>query len=333
MFPRQSIAITAGDPCGIGPEVILKALASVAAPARMTRVVIGDYAIFERTAQTLRLRLPAWHVVHPDQSWPLSDRALIFLDRGSSSAARAGRPSRESGKASLAYLEMALALWKAKRISALVTGPVTKWAINLSHPGFAGQTEYLAHALHVRDVVMMFVSDSLKIALLTRHLPLRDVASTVDRALMRTTLRLTHRALTEYFKVSRPRLAVCGLNPHAGEAGLYGREEQTVLLPVMRHVRQQGVRCEGPFAADGLFAEPRASDYDAVICWYHDQGLIPFKMAARDRGCQLSVGLPLIRTSPDHGSAPDIAGRGLAHPGSMRYAIQLAATLARSGER
>ena len=223
------------------------------------------------------------------------------------------------------YVDHAIALARSGAIQGLVTAPVTKWAIDRASHGFTGQTEHLARALKCRDVAMMFVSERLRVVLLTRHLALRDVSRAVTPQLLRQTLQLTADALKRHFHVRHPRLAVCGLNPHAGEDGLFGEEERTVLRPVLRRLRLPGVRCEGPFAADGFFAN--AHRFDAVVCWYHDQGLIPFKMAARDQGCQLTVGLPIVRTSPDHGSALDIAGRGVAHPGSMIYALQLAIKL------
>ena len=249
----------------------------------------------------------------------------MFLDCAHSATFMPGRSSREAGAASLIYVDHALALWRAKRLRALVTAPVTKWAIARSQPSFVGQTEYLAGAMGAREVVMLFVSDRLRVALLTRHVPLARVSRSISRQTLQSALRLTAGALATHFKIRRPTLALCGLNPHAGEAGRCGTEERTVMAPVLRALRREGLRCEGPFAADGFFAgTPR---YDAVVCPYHDQGLIPFKMLARDRGCQLSVGLPTIRTSPDHGSALDIAGRGMANPGSMIYALRLAAKL------
>jgi 4-hydroxythreonine-4-phosphate dehydrogenase len=180
-----------------------------------------------------------------------------------------------------------------------------------------------------REVAMMFVSDPMRLVLLTRHLPLRAVAAAVDCREALATMGVAVAALRRWFGVARPRLAVCGLNPHAGEAGLFGDEEQRVLVPAMRALRRRGVACDGPLAADGFFAQPAlVATYDAVVCWYHDQGLIPFKMASRDRGCQLTVGLPIPRTSPDHGTALEIAGQGIADPGSMRYALALAIRLA-----
>lgn len=308
--PRPSLLITAGDPCGIGPEVMLKALASSLPFCRVT--VIGDLAVFERTAVRVGRRLPR-------------GSHLEFLDLAHRQRYTPGRPSAASGRASLDYLEVAVDLLRRGEAQGLVTAPVTKWAVERARRGFEGHTEYLAHAFGVANPVMMFASPRLRVVLLTRHVALRQVPSRVTPRLVRDAIRTTLDGLRREFGIRRPRLAVCGLNPHAGEAGLFGREEQRVLLPVMRELSRRGIRLEGPVSADGFFADP--SGYDAVLCWYHDQGLIPFKLLARDRGCQVTLGLPIVRTSPDHGSALDIAGRNCAHPGSMRYAIHLASTL------
>ena len=318
------VAVTAGDPCGIGPEVILKALRAARAGSRVRFVVIGDLAVFERLARRLHLPLPAWQVRVSTDRRPWTSR-LTFLDCRHRGRFLPGHSSAAAGQASLDYLQSAVELWRSGRIRALVTGPVTKWAAAKRLPSFIGQTEYLAGATRARDVVMMFVSDHLRIALLTRHLPLSRVSSVMTPRLLRRTVEVTAQTLTAWFNIRRPRLAVCGLNPHAGESSA-SSEEQTVMRPALEALRRRGIRCEGPFAADGFFASPPS--YDAVICPYHDQGLIPFKMLARDRGCQLSAGLPLLRTSPDHGTALDIAGRGIANPGSMRYALELAIRLA-----
>ena len=319
------IAITAGDPCGVGPEVVLKALRSLRTARNAHLVVIGDHAVFRQAARRLRVRLPRWRIVRPAQRWQPTGPGTTFVDCAHRATFIPGRPTRAAGTAALAYLDCAIGLARACRIRALVTAPVTKWAIERVSRGFVGQTEYLARAFRRRDVAMMFVSDRLRVVLLTRHLALCDVPRAVNQRLLRATLRLTAEALQRHFRLRHPRLALCGLNPHAGEGGLFGQEERTVLLPVLRRLQLPGVICEGPFAADGLFANARG--FDAIVCWYHDQGLIPFKMAARDQGCQLSVGLPIVRTSPDHGSALDIAGRGTANPGSMIYALNLAVQL------
>lgn len=306
-----TVALTAGDPCGIGPEVILKALAAWRPPSRVRLVVIGDRAVFDAEARRSGRRVPSW----PD-----------WLDCGHRHMFTPGRPSLSAGAASLDYLKRAVSLARAGHIQALVTGPVTKWAVARAHPGFTGHTEYLAQAFRARSVVMMFVSDRLRVALLTRHLPLARVPGALTPKFLRASIRIAADTLRGQFGIARPRLALCGVNPHAGE-GAPDSIEARVMRPVVAALRRQGIACEGPFAADGFFAAS-AERYDAVVCPYHDQGLIPFKLAARDRGCQLTAGLPFVRTSPDHGSGLDIAGRGIANPGSMRYALALAARLA-----
>ena len=306
-----TVALTAGDPCGIGPEVILKALAAWRPTAGARLIVIGDLAVFESAARRLGRRVPQW----PE-----------WLDCGRSNSFTPGRSSALAGRASLDYVDRAIALARARRIQALVTGPVTKWAVARARPGFVGHTEYLADAFRVRNVVMMFVSEQLRVALLTRHLPLARVSRAITPRLVRTSIRLTAETLRARFGIRRPRLALCGVNPHAGE-GAPDSLEARVMRPALAALRRQGISCDGPVAADGFFAGS-IRRYDAVVCPYHDQGLIPFKMAARDRGCQLTAGLPLVRTSPDHGSGLDIAGQGIADPGSMRYALALAMRLA-----
>ena len=325
----MTVAVTAGDPCGIGPELILKTL-PVLRPHRA--IIIGDLPVFARAARVLKHPLPGWRVVRK-LTGVLDTAGLVFLDCASRGTFAPGHPTPAAGAAALRYLDHAAALAQQQVVSAVVTAPVTKWAIERSGVHFEGQTEYLARALRARDPVMMFVSEALRVVLLTRHLPLSDVPRRVDRRLIRITLQRTVDALRRQFKIRQPRVAVCGLNPHAGEAGLFGDEERRVLLPALAALRRRGVRCEGPFASDTLFARLTGTawgreTFDAVVCWYHDQGLIPFKMAAGDRGCQLTLGLPVVRTSPDHGSALDIAGRGVADPGSMRYALTLALQLA-----
>jgi 4-hydroxythreonine-4-phosphate dehydrogenase len=312
----KSLVMTAGDPCGIGPEVILKAL-SRPLPNRVRVVIVGDVAVFKQAAARLGRRLPR-------------ENTIELLDLAHRQRYTPGKPGAASGQASLDYLDAAIHLLRSGTAGGLVTGPVTKWAIERAGHPFQGHTEYLAKALGAPAPVMMFVSPKLRVVLLTRHVALREVPRRVTPALLRHTIRATADGLRRYFGVRRPRLAICGLNPHAGEAGMFGGEEQRLLAPLLRASRfgavaGDGVRLDGPVSADGFFVNP--SGYDAVLCWYHDQGLIPFKLLARDTGCQLTLGLPIIRTSPDHGSAPDIAGKNLAHPGSMRYALELAAKL------
>jgi 4-hydroxythreonine-4-phosphate dehydrogenase len=329
---RPAVAITSGDPAGIGPEVVLKALPGLVQLSGVQWLIIGDWSAYEATARACGLTLPMWQRLRSGAS-PLSDASLIphaepivFIDGGVEEAWQLGVTSAHAGRAAQRYLDMALDLWRVGRIRGLVTAPVTKASIEAGGRHFRGHTEYLAEAMGVRDVVMLFCSDKLRVALASRHIPLAEVALRVDEACLSMTIAKTHEALRRLFGIVSPRVAVTGLNPHAGEGGLFGREEQSVFRPVQQELLKQGIACEGPFAADGFFAGAY-QNYDAVVCWYHDQGLIPFKLLARDSGCQISVGLPIVRTSPDHGSALDIAGKNQAHPGAMAYALDLAARL------
>ncbi len=320
------VVITAGDPSGIGPEVIVKALARSrsgggARPAGATLIVVGDRPVFSQTAKAARQSFPSW---------------VRFLDLGHRDRFVPGRSTPAAGRASLRYLETAMSLMRSGQAQALVTGPLTKRSVEPWAKGFQGQTEWLAHACGASRVVMTFVAGRLRVALVTRHQGLRAVMRSMRPEELRETITVLAEGLRRSFGIARPRLAVCGVNPHAGEGGLFGEEEQRVMCPVLRALQRNGLRVEGPFAADGFFpgfvrrlqsAPSAAAPYDAVVCWYHDQGLIPFKLVARDSGCQVSLGLPIIRTAPDHGSALDIAGRGVADPGSMRAAIALAVEL------
>ena len=304
-----TLGITAGDPCGIGPEVILKALGSKQINRRVHWVVIGNALDFKKTAQYLRHKHPA---------------RISFIDCPSAHSFRPGESSAASGLASLEYLNESVRLWRKGLIQGVVTASITKWAIQKSFPSFVGHTEYFAKATRTRSVVMLFAAEKLRVVVLTRHIPLKAVSRVVTKSLLASAIRMIATSLKRDFGISKPRVVVCGINPHAGE-GRPASEESKVLLPVIKALRREGIRCEGPVAADGFFAGPVKQD--VVIAPYHDQGLIPFKIAARDSGCQVTVGLPFIRTSPDHGSALDIAGQGIADPGSMIYALNLAAKL------
>lgn len=304
-----TLGITAGDPAGIGPEVILKALSAKAINRRVRWVIIGDSPVFTQTARQLRLKL---------SDYPLIDCRQITRLAPAANFAR-------SGAASLKYLDTAVRLWCLGYLQGLVTAPVTKWAIQKSAPSFVGHTEYFAKATRSRQVVMMFASDQLRIVVLTRHVPLATVSRALTQSLVVSAVRMTAAALKQDFAIMRPKIALCGINPHAGE-GKALSEESRVLVPAIKQLNRSGISCDGPVAADGFFAGP--IKHDAVVAAYHDQGLIPFKMAARDKGCQVTLGLPFVRTSPDHGSALDIAGKGKADCGSMVYAMNLAARLA-----
>lgn len=305
---NKVIGITLGDPGGIGPEVVTKALSSPKVRSWARYIVITDEGMCP---------LPKSESISP-----------YLVDTNIDKQLALGKISKANGYSSLLYLQTATELLKDGRIDALVTAPVSKEAIMLSDRRFIGHTEYLADAFNIPEVGMMFVSDMLRTIIVTRHIPIQAVsrALTVDNIV--TTLQLTHTALKNNFGISKPRIAVCGLNPHAGENGKIGKEDLKIIKPALQKARRKRIQAMGPFAADTLFVPDKLSAYDCVVAMYHDQGLIPIKSLAFDTVVNLTVGLPFIRTSPAHGTAFDIAGQNIADPTSMVEAIRLASQLA-----
>ena len=238
-----------------------------------------------------------------------------------------GRLSADAGAAAGAAIRTSIRLVLAGEARALVTAPVSKHALHLAGINAPGQTELLQRLTRSPHVAMMLVSGSLRVGLVTIHTPLRKVPRELTDALLRERITVIHRALRTDWGIASPRLAVLALNPHAGEGGDLGNEEQRVIIPVIAALREEGLRLEGPFPADAFFARYEPGSYDAVVAMYHDQGLIPVKMSARGKAVNVSVGLPLVRTSPDHGTAFDIAGRSIADPASMIEAIRTAVSL------
>ena len=316
---RPAIGLTLGDPHGIGPEILLKALARPSVRRLAHWIVIGDRGVLERTARRL-------HLAFVERAPHLS---LVNLANVDPRRWRPGRLSPEAGRASHAYLREAMHQWRAGAMQALVTAPVTKAAIQQAAIPFIGHTEFFARATRRPRIAMMLVGGPLRVVLVTRHVPLSDVPRRVTPEALRSTIRLTHQALRHWFGLRRPRIAVASLNPHAGEAGSMGQEERRVLQPVITALRRSCASLTGPVAPDAAFYDAYRGRYDAVVCMYHDQALIPLKMIARDTGVNVTLGLPFVRTSPDHGTALDIAGRGAADPGAMIDAMELAARLCR----
>lgn len=301
------IGITLGDPGGIGPEIVAKALSSRSLRSRAKFVIFGDEGL---------CALPKNANIEFNRVGAITPREVSV-----------GGITQKNGRAALQYLRTAMRFIKSNRVDALVTAPVCKEAIILSEKSFIGHTEFLADACRVKSVGMMFVSDVLRTIIVTRHIPLNAVARAISSAAVLETIRLTHKALRTHFGISRPRIAVCGLNPHAGENGTIGREEQTCILPALRQAKRSRIQVFGPFAADTLFLPAKLKDYDCVVAMYHDQGLIPVKTLAFDKVVNLTVGLPFVRTSPAHGTAFDIAGQNKADPASMISALKLACDL------
>jgi len=298
-----------GDPSGIGPEIVARALADARVRRALVPVVFGDGPSLRRLegAQVRAVtRLPA------------ADR-------------RPGKPSRAGGRAQLAYVRAAVAAARAGEVDALCTAPVSKEQISRSGERFVGHTELLAESFG-REVLMLLDGPRLKVALATNHVSIRDLPRALTRGRVAGALALLDASLRPLLGRS-PRLAVCGLNPHAGDGGVLGREDQAVIAPAMKDAARRGVRCEGPFAADGLFASllrARRPRFDAVLAMFHDQGLVVVKALDFERTVNVTLGLPLPRTSPDHGVAYDIAGKGRADAEPMISALLKAAILARA---
>lgn len=312
---RPRIALTAGDPAGIGPEVVLKALASSRRPdAELT--VYGSVAALEERARRLHLPGPTG----------LEAELVDVVTEGSVTL---GQVSPAGGRASAEAVLRAARDALAGRIDALVTAPLHKESLHAAGYPWPGHTEMLAEAAGVSDVAMMFLGGGLRVALLTIHRPLRSVGDAITRPQVERVVRLVHRELPGLGASGR-RIAVCGVNPHAGDGGLFGREEIEVLRPALAGLHGEGIDVYGPFPADGLFARATRGEYDAVIAAYHDQGLIPVKLLGFGRAVNVTLGLPFVRTSVDHGTGFDIVEKGEADPSSLLEAMQLATTLVRT---
>jgi len=303
------IGITMGDPAGIGAEVIAKALDSVVGICHP--LIIGEKDCF--------LRYKKIRVIEDVSQITFNEPNL--LDLKNVSKIKPGRFSKETGRASYEYILKCFSLLAEKKIAAMVTGPICKEAMNLAGYKFAGHTDLLA-SLSQSKVAMMFVSKPIKVTLTTIHIPLADVPSQITKDKVYQVIKLSHSALVSWFRIKEPKILVLGLNPHAGEGGLFGREEEEIKKAIKR-ASKEGISTEGPLPPDTAFLKKA----DCFVAMYHDQGLIPIKMLAFDTAVNLTLGLPFVRTSPDHGCAFDIAGKGIASAKSMIEAIRLAKRL------
>jgi 4-hydroxythreonine-4-phosphate dehydrogenase len=318
-----------GDPSGIGPEIIAMALARPEIAALCSVIVIGDERAMARgigiTGLPLRL------VTVPDGLPPADpDPAVIHLRPMSSLGAgdlEFGKPTIASGEAIYRYINEAARLCLSGAVSAMATAPISKEALNRAGHHYPGHTELLAELTGIGEFVMMLAGDRLRVTLVTIHEALKDVPSLVTKEKVLSTIRITHRDVDRYFR-KNPRIAVLALNPHCGEGGLFGNEEEQIIKPAIDAARREGIDAVGPLSADTLFHFAVKGEYDAVVCMYHDQGLIPLKLLHFDDGVNVTLGLPIIRTSVDHGTAYDLAGTGTASDASMAAAIRMAAAMA-----
>jgi 4-hydroxythreonine-4-phosphate dehydrogenase len=315
---KPLLAITAGDMNGIGPEVVLKALAHSRVRSACTPVLVGPAAVFRYAAK------PAGKVAL------LSKVAIVELPGKEDATPRPGALSQAAGRIAGLAIEKAVELVHAGEVEGIVTAPVSKHALHLAGFNVPGQTEMLQELTGAPGVAMMLVSHAMKVGLATIHIPIKAVSRALTFELLTSRVRIIHQALRQDWKIRKPRLALLALNPHAGEGGAIGSEEARVIIPALAQLRKEKMDVEGPFPADAFFGRGTPDDYDAVVAMYHDQGLIPLKLTARGAAVNVSVGLPIIRTSPDHGTAFDIAGKGRADERSMVEAICLAALFARN---
>ena len=321
------LGITMGDPAGIGPEVIAKALAGTTLRRVCQPLVIGSYEVMQQTVKRLRLKF-AVRKVEGHEPMPRGDLAVLDPLERPLGAYRTGVAAPETGAASVTFIKTAVHLAQTGCIDGMVTGPINKEAINMAGCHYPGHTELLADLTKAQESGMMIIGGPLKIMFVTTHVAIKDLSSLLTQAKIEKGIRLAHMAMTTLFGVKKPRIGVAALNPHAGEQGLFGDEEGRVIGPAARAAQAKGILASDPMPADTLFGKAARGDYDAIVALYHDQGLIPLKMVAFGSCVNLTVGLPIIRTSVDHGTAFDIVGKGIAEPGSLIEAVKLAARLA-----
>jgi 4-hydroxythreonine-4-phosphate dehydrogenase len=354
MPPKPIVAITMGDPAGIGPEIVLKALTEARVTAACRVVVIGDPGVLERTGR--KTKVPRFlHAGNEDELWELlqqngsstpADRRfrrsresgnpqpiLYSLSGLSANDSRPGSPSKAGGEAAYRYICAAANMALSHRVGAMATAPISKSILQLAGHNYPGHTELLAEIGGTPECRMMLIGKELRVVPVTGHIAFNKVSSALSVDAIRSTIELAHRGLRELFGIKRPRIAVAALNPHGGEDGIFGDEEKKTIAPAVRSLMRKGIQAHGPFPADSLFHQAARGEYDAVVCMYHDQGLIPLKLHHFFGGVALTLGPPFIRTSVDHGTAYDIAGKNKADPTSMVEAILLAARLAGQRQR
>ncbi|MBF0098969.1 MAG: 4-hydroxythreonine-4-phosphate dehydrogenase PdxA [Magnetococcales bacterium] len=333
------LAVTMGDPVGIGPEVALKGF--LAEPSK--RLHVGDPQVYRRTAAHLGLDVPFLEVSSPEEAAEQAEERFLILPTenkvnhlaAEGGAIPFGRPHPSQAAATMESILSACRLAMAGRVDGVVTPPINKSVLHSAGFMVPGHTELLAHCAGVSYPVMMLAGEGLRVVPVTIHQSLRSVPETLTPDLLEKSIRITYAALQKDFAIAQPRLMVAGLNPHAGEGGAFGHEEQEIMIPVCRSLAQQlpDGALQGPLPADTLFHPQARASYDAILCMYHDQALIPLKMLAFGQAVNITLGLPIVRTSVDHGTAYAIAGQGIADDSSFRLALQLARTLAENRQR
>ena len=321
---KIKVGITHGDPNGIGYEIILKTFADPTMLELCTPVIYGSPKVASYHRKALDMQTNFSTVSSAEHLQP--DSLNLIPCTAEEVKIELGKATQEAGEAALAALERAVTDWKAGLIDVLVTAPINKHSIQSDTFRFPGHTEFIQDRVgkEGQQALMILMNDSLRVALVTTHLPIKDVAKAVTQEAVLEKIATFHHSLQRDFSISNPRIAVLSLNPHAGEEGLLGQEEQDVIQPAMQQAEEQGITVYGPYAADGFFGKSDYVHFDGVLAMYHDQGLAPFKLLDMEDGVNYTAGLDLVRTSPDHGTAFDIAGKGVANEASFRHAIYTA---------
>ena len=334
LLGKERIAITLGDPAGIGPEVALKAIYSLRNSKRAKILLLGKASFFNRLAKKLKLRI-LFKDLRTLSEWTdrLPFSPCYFLEQFPKKIIL-GVPHDPLTRLAVRSIELAVQLATKNDVDAVVTPPINKAGLKKAGFDIPGHTEYLAELSRTKRYEMMLVGGGLRVVLVTRHTPLKDVPRKITAQKVKETILLTDLELRKSFGIKRPRVVVCGLNPHAGEQGNIGLEEVKKITPAVRSAQKKtNARITGPLSPDALFHDAYQGRYDAQICMYHDQGLIPLKMISRGSGVNVTLGLPFVRTSPDHGTGYDIARKFIANPGSMIEAIHLACQISKNRKK
>jgi len=325
---RPILGITMGDPAGIGPEICAKALTTQEIPMIANCIVIGDKRALRQGLKVAKIANIEINPIKKVSEAKFLRGTIDVLDlKNVSPRLKIGQVSKAAGKASMEYIEKAIKLAKDGKIDAIVTAPINKEAIRKAGYKFEGHTEILAARTKAKNYAMMFVSDTLWIMLATTHLPLKEVSKHLDKRDIVRKIKLAHEVLYK-LRDKKPRIGVAGLNPHAGESGIFGDEEIKIIKPAVDEARKLGINVKGPISPDAIFYLQNIGMFDIVVAMYHDQGLIPLKLLSFNKSVNMTVGLPIVRTSVDHGTGFDIAGKGWAKPNSLIEAIKVAAHFA-----
>ncbi len=331
----KKIAITMGDASGIGPEIITKIYLKKDIYKYGDIFVIGDLmpmlSAQRKISKKLGIRLIDENLKIKRKNFLIN---LLDLKILALSDYKTGESSAKCGYASFSYIKKAIEYAKKKKIDAIVTAPINKHSLYLAGLTYPGHTEILAKFLNVKKYAMMLMSDKLKVVLVTIHTPIKKVPYLLNQNKIFDIINLTNISLKKYFLKKNPEIAVLALNPHASEKGAFGKEEEKFIIPAIEKAKKNGIKCEGPFPADTIFNKIIfQKKYDAAVCMYHDQGLIPLKLVSFDTGVNVTLGLPIIRTSPDHGTAYDIAGLGIANENSLFSAVKVASEMLKNKNR